>query len=182
MTRRATIALVAVLVGILGSSLTACAPSATGETADTMTPPVAPIDFASLTPPDSPNNWFVAPADFSGAAQPDETAPVFEAPAPVLAEAWRATIDARPRTEFLAVSDDGLRLEARQKSAVFGFVDRVSVEVLPLAADRSTFAAYSTSLAGYWDMGVNRRRLRDWIAEVRRRAADGAAATGSPHG
>jgi uncharacterized protein (DUF1499 family) len=123
-------------------------------------------DFATLQPPDKPNNWLIAPSDFSGIGAVDETAPVFDVAAPVLAEAWRITIEAEPRTTILAVSDDDLRIEAQQKSAVFGFVDRVSVQVIPLDDGRSTFAAYSTSLVGYWDMGANRSRLQEWTVAL----------------
>ncbi len=136
-----------------------------------MSPAVTFTDFSSLSPPDSPNNWLVAPADFSGAASPDQSAPVFDIPASTLAEAWRAAIQSQPRVTTLATSEDGLRMEAEQKSAVFGFVDRISIAVLPLDSNRSTFAAYSTSQVGYWDMGANRARLRDWIEAVEKNAA-----------
>lgn len=132
-----------------------------------MTSAVALTDFSTLAPPDRPNNWLVAPAGFSGGAEPDETAAVFNVPAATLADRWRAVIESQPRAAILATSEDGLRLETEQKSAVFGFTDRISIQVIPLDAERSTFAAYSTSLVGYWDMGANRGRLRDWIEEVR---------------
>lgn len=174
MARWAPILLIAVLAGLLGTTLTACAASSTGEVSRSVTPANALTDFSTLAPPDTPNNWLVAPADFAGAAQPDEFAPVFDIPPGALAEAWRAAVESQPRAEILVTSDDGLRMEARQKSAVFGFVDRISVEVLPVDDGRATFAAYSTSLVGYWDIGANRGRLREWIDGVRQRAADSA--------
>jgi len=159
------------MVSLLAPSIAACKASAPGEPNRTVTPAIALTDFSTLAPPDKPNNWFVAPSDFSGAAPADEIAPVLNVPAVALADAWHATIESQPRTEILATSKDGLRLEAEHKSAVFGFVDRISIQVLPLDPERSTFAAYSTSLVGYWDMGVNRGRLRDWIEDVRMKAA-----------
>ncbi len=159
-----------VAVSVLAPAMNACASSATEGSNSTVTP-VTFTDFSSLLPPDSPNNWLVAPADFSGAAKPDETAPVFDLPAGAIADAWRATIRSRPRATILASSEDGLRIEAEQKSAVFGFVDRISVRVLPLDAERSTFTAYSTSRVGYWDMGVNRGRLREWTSALEENTA-----------
>lgn len=155
------------LAVLVGAVFQGCTRSATGVSDDTMTPAANLTDFSSLAPPGSPNNWLVAPTDFAGAAEPDETASVFDVAPSTLADAWRTVIARQPRTAILATSEDGLRLEAQQKSAVFGFVDRISVEVVPVAADRSTFIAYSTSRVGYWDMGVNRDRLRSWIADVR---------------
>lgn len=174
MVRWAPIICLAIGVSLLAPSMSACAPSATGESNSTVTPAVALTDFSALVPPDKPNNWLVAPSDFSGAAPPDEIAPVLNVPADELADAWRATIESEPRTAILATSEDGLRLEAEHESAVFGFIDRISIQVVPLDADRSTFAAYSTSLVGYWDLGANRGRLRDWIADVRQTAAGAA--------
>jgi uncharacterized protein (DUF1499 family) len=52
-------------------------------------------------------------------------------------------------------------------------VDTIAVRVLALPDGRSTFAAYSRSEKGYWDLGVNRRRLGDWAAAVERRLAGG---------
>ncbi len=133
------------------------------------------LDWAGMVPRDSPNGWLVAPdgAAPDGAAygQGDETAPVFPVPAPVLARAWQAVVAAQPRGRILAVSEDGLRIEAEQRSAVFGFVDRISVEVVALASQSSTLAVYSRATVGYWDFGVNRRRLRDWLAALAARVA-----------
>jgi uncharacterized protein (DUF1499 family) len=49
---------------------------------------------------------------------------------------------------------------------VFGFVDRISCRAVPDGCDRSTLFAYSRSETGYWDLGVNRRRLRSWLAAL----------------
>lgn len=164
--RRVSIICFAITACLAALTVSACASSATEDPDTAVSATISMTDFATLQPPDKPNNWLVAPADFSGIAAVDETAPVFDVSASVLAEAWRIIIEAEPRTTILAISDDDLRIEAEQKSAVFGFVDRVSVQVVPLDDGRSTFMAYSTSLVGYWDMGANRSRLQDWIAAL----------------
>ena len=169
-TRWPSIICFVVAVSGVAPATSGCAFSAEEGSNSTVTP-VTFTDFSSLLLPDTPNNWLVAPADFSGAAKPDETAPAFGIPANALADAWRAVIRSRPRATILARSEDGLQIEAEQKSAVFGFVDRISVRVLPLDAERSTFVAYSISQVGYWDMGVNRGRLRDWISALEEKTA-----------
>ena len=133
-------------------------------------------DFATLSPPDSPNNWLIAPLDFAP-AHPDQTAPVVDVPAERLAQRWMRVVQQQPRTTILAVSKDGLQIEAEQRSAVFGFVDRISVRFVPLPPDRSTLIAYSSSGVGYWDLGVNRRRLQDWLSVLK---AKTAAASDAP--
>jgi uncharacterized protein (DUF1499 family) len=121
------------------------------------------LDFSALERPGSPNHWLVAPADSLPRAEPDVVAPELPLAAPQLAEQWIAVVEAQPRTRVVAVSDDGLQVEAEQRSAVFRFVDRVSFRAVPLADGNSSFMAYSRSLLGYYDFGVNRRRLGDWV-------------------
>jgi uncharacterized protein (DUF1499 family) len=100
------------------------------------------------------------------AAQPDQRGPVFEKTAYQLARAWMTVVENQPRAAVLGISEDGLQIEAQQRSAVFGFIDRISTRFLPLASGRSTLIAYSQSQVGYWDLGVNRRRLRRWLSEL----------------
>ncbi len=130
-----------------------------------MTKEEAITDFNTLSRSTNPNNWLIAPPSFT-AAKADETAPVFDRPAEAMASAWLRVIETQPRTKLLAVSADGLQIESEQRSALFGFVDRISVRFVPLQAGTSTLIAYSRSQVGYWDMGVNRERLRTWIAAL----------------
>lgn len=124
------------------------------------------LDFKSLRRPSSPNHWLVAPRDADPSLRADVVAPVLAVPAPQLVRAWTVVVEDQPRTRLLAVSKDGLQVEAEQRSAVFGFVDRISFRAVPVDQDRSTFYAYSRSQVGYWDVGVNRRRLDGWIGQL----------------
>jgi uncharacterized protein (DUF1499 family) len=126
-------------------------------------------DFDDLNVPTSPNTWLVAPRDFAP-AKPDATAPVFDVPAQRLAQAWISVVKSEPRTKILAVSGDGLLIEAEQRSALFGFVDRISTRIIALDPIRSTLVAYSRSQVGWWDIGVNRRRLRLWLSKLKAQA------------
>jgi len=123
-------------------------------------------DFASLRRPDSPNAFLVAAAGQSLTAEADAVAPALNLPADRLAKAWVEVVSAQPRTRVLGVSGDGAHVEAEQRSAVFGFVDLISFHAVPLGPGQSTFFAYSRSQTGYWDFGVNRRRLTEWIAAL----------------
>jgi hypothetical protein len=112
------------------------------------------LDDDRLDVPTDPNTWLLAPADFAP-AKPDAPAPVFDVPAYRLAQAWISVVENEPRTKILAVSWDGLQIEAEQRSAVFGFVDRWSTRFIALEPIRSTLVAYSRSQVGYWDLGTN---------------------------
>ena len=130
------------------------------------------LEWEDLQPPDSPNNWLLAPSngDFP---QADEAAPVFDVAPGDLAAAWITVIGSRPRTKVLAVSEDAMQVEAVQESALFGFSDRISARILPLPEDKSTIAVYSRASVGYWDLGVNKRRVQDWLNILGNRMAAG---------
>ena len=123
------------------------------------------LELATLKPPRMPNNWLVAPPHVVP-AKPDQAAPAFDYSASQVAQKWLAVIERQPRTAVLGVAGDGLQIEAEQRSAVFGFIDRISTRFVPLESRRSTVIAYSRSLVGFWDLGVNRSRLRRWLSEL----------------
>ena len=123
------------------------------------------LELATVKPSRMPNNWLVAPRSVV-AAKPDQTAPVFDHSAGQVAKAWLEVIERQPRTAVLGISGDGLQIEAEQRSALFGFIDRISTRFVPLESGRSTVIAYSRSLLGFWDLGVNRSRLRRWLSDL----------------
>lgn len=127
-------------------------------------------DWDNLKPVESPNKWLVAPAD-AGLSNADQVAPEWQVGCTVLAGNWKAVLESQPRTEILAVSPDGLQIEAQQKSAVFGFVDRISSRAIPRGDHVCALAIYSRSTVGYWDLGVNRRRVQGWLEDLDKRIA-----------
>jgi uncharacterized protein (DUF1499 family) len=50
-----------------------------------------------------------------------------------------------------------------------GFPDTISALFRSEEEGRSTLAVYSRSQYGYWDFGVNRRRVLTWLAELEKR-------------
>ncbi len=133
------------------------------------------IDFDRFERPGSPNSALIGPTA-GPPRRPDAEAPVFAIPAQDLAAHWQTVVQAQPRTRIRSVSADDLQVEAEQRSALFGFVDDISFRAIALDAGRATFVAYSRSRVGYWDLGVNRRRLHDWIDALQRRVAAGGEA------
>jgi uncharacterized protein (DUF1499 family) len=143
----------------------ACATASDKEPSGTMDSDPRILDFSVVKTPARPNAWLVAPP---GVVDGDasEPAPVLPIAAQTAAAAWLAVIEGQPRTGVIAISPDGLRIEAEQRSAVFGFVDRISARFIPMGDDRSTLAVYSRAQTGYWDLGVNKRRVRDWLSRL----------------
>lgn len=162
----------AIVMLTLSALLAVSGGSAAGKDNLDMRPDAPFIDFTTLQPPDSPNTWLVAPAGFTRAT-PDEPAPEFPVDAPRLAELWGKVVAAEPRTTIASISPDGLQIEAQQRTAIFGFIDDISFRAIPAAEGHATLAVYSRARVGYWDLGVNHRRVRAWLAEIRSRLAAG---------
>jgi uncharacterized protein (DUF1499 family) len=138
------------------------------------------VDFERLERPNSPNHWLTAPSARIPELQADAPAPRFRVNAARLAEVWVDVVRRQPRTRILGVSEDRLQIEAEQRSAVFGFVDRISFRAVALGAAESTLLAYSRSRVGYWDLGVNRRRLSDWVGALQSALGEGPGSGGWP--
>jgi uncharacterized protein (DUF1499 family) len=72
-------------------------------------------------------------------------------------EAWKtlvAVVTALPRTEIVVMTPDYLRAESQ--SLIFRFVDDVEFHLQP---EKLIIGVRSASRLGYWDLGVNRRRI-----------------------
>jgi uncharacterized protein (DUF1499 family) len=113
------------------------------------------------------NEYLVLPEGFAGTA-PHRPAPVFDKPAAAVAAALERIVRASPRTEMTGRTDDGLKFEAVQRSPYFHFPDRITMEVVPLDAERATLAVYSRSRYGRRDFGVNAKRVEAWLAALER--------------
>jgi uncharacterized protein (DUF1499 family) len=125
----------------------------------------AEVDFATLEKTDAPNQYLVCPPGYCRALT-DEASPEFALPAPALAAIARRVIESEPRTMLLREEIATGQLVYVQRSLLFRFPDTIWIQVLPLGADRSTLAIYSRSAYGRYDFGVNRKRLRAWLAAI----------------
>lgn len=108
--------------------------------------------------PDAPN------CVSSDADDPSRRVDPFVLDAPP-AQAWTAAsaaVAALPRTRIVTRTDDYLRVECR--SAVFRFVDDLELHLRP---DQGIIAVRSSSRLGYYDFGVNRRRVETLRGRLR---------------
>ena len=79
--------------------------------------------------------------------------------------AWKSLVALMaewPRTRVVAASDTDL--EAEVKSRVFGFVDDVAFQLRP---EENIVAVRSASRSGYYDFGVNRKRVEEIRQKLR---------------
>ena len=74
-------------------------------------------------------------------------------------EAWEAANQAilkLPRTQIISSTDDYLHAESR--SSVFGFVDDLELQLL---TEQRQIEIRSAARTGYYDLGVNRKRVEE---------------------
>jgi uncharacterized protein (DUF1499 family) len=144
---------------ILGLVLPAC-----GATGAAGVPGAAPLDFAQLRRPASPNTALAAPPGL-GPAAPDLASPHYDVPPPVLYEALRRVAVVAPRVFVQARFDDANQAAYVARSAFWNFPDLVQVAAVADGTG-SRPVIYSRSLYGQYDFGVNRRRVEAWLARL----------------
>ena len=118
--------------------------------------------FDTLKRPGSPNNWLVAPAGF--AIVPDAVAPAFNIPMRDLIDTFKVV---PLRSKGVAVVEESAHaIHVVATTTLMRFKDDVWGLFIPIGENASTLALYSASRVGYWDLGTNRRRLKNWIERV----------------
>ncbi len=148
---------------LIGLLLPACA--ATGAAG---LPVPRPMDFSAIVRPATPNTALAAPAvsgphaatDFA----PDLVIPLYRVPAARLFAAVHDMAAAQPRTFLAASYPERGQEHWVARSAVFNFPDLITAQVVAAGPDASALVLYSRSVYGRSDLGVNRARLRTWLA------------------
>ncbi len=79
-------------------------------------------------------------------------------------ETLKKTIADRPRTRIVSATGD--YLHAEEKSRIFGFIDDVEFHLRP---SEGIAAVRSASRIGHSDLGVNRKRVEQIRADLKRR-------------
>lgn len=110
-----------------------------------------------------PNDFLVLPPGLAGA---DAESPLFDAPLPAMARRVDLFARSQPRVTRLAGSNEAGFITFIARSRLIGFPDYVSVKVVPQPDGRMALAIWSRSRFGYSDMGVNRARVEDWLAQL----------------
>lgn len=134
---------------LLAAALASLAAACSATTADEPDPMPAPTALEAC--PDTPN----CVSSLAQEAPARRVAPIaFDEDAHRARARLRRVIGGMPRTRIAA--EEGAYLRAEFRSRLFGFVD--DVEFL-LDEDARVIHVRSASRIGYWDLGVNRRRV-----------------------
>lgn len=114
------------------------------------------VDAFDVSLPKSPN--FYITADEEGQ---------FAVSAPDSARALQALAMEMPRTKVLFISDDKMTQTYVNRTLLMGYPDYISVSIRAVSPRSSTIKIFSRSRFGKSDLGVNQRRVHQWLRALR---------------
>jgi uncharacterized protein (DUF1499 family) len=122
-------------------------------------PPAAPIDFATLRLPSSPNAHLAAPP--GATAERHETVPLLAVPADAAWEVLRRLGDGMERVWKMAEWPELRQAQWVARTRLMNYPDLINAQIVELPGGAGLFL-YSRSLVGYSDLGVNAKRVAAW--------------------
>lgn len=120
------------------------------------------LDFDTIPRRRKPNSALAMPAH-SARDDAELECPVFPATVEELRDAVVSIAAREPRTHLLHLDREAMQAEFEQSSKIFRFPDTITVAFEPVDATHATLSIYSRARLGYYDFGVNRRRVRRWL-------------------
>jgi uncharacterized protein (DUF1499 family) len=124
-------------------------------------PPPAPVEFATLRLPASPNAHLAAPP--GATVERHEGIPAYAVPPDVAWAALRRLGEGFPRVWKLAEWPERRQAQWVARSRLMNYPDLVNAEVIERPEGCGLFL-YSRSLIGWSDLGVNAARVAAWRA------------------
>ncbi|MCR9241414.1 MAG: DUF1499 domain-containing protein [Rhodobiaceae bacterium] len=122
------------------------------------------MDFKTFKLTRKPNQFLIAPEGHCQNAKPHAVPKTYSVDAQKLEDTFADVALAEPRVTRKQ-ADDGQR-EFVQRSALMRFPDTITFEAIDLGGGKSTLAIYSRSKVGHSDLGVNKKRIEDWLAKL----------------
>lgn len=139
-------------------------------------PPLDRIDFAALEPRQTPNSFLLCPIGVCKKRPFDRESPQYEIPADQLAKILRQIVEKteglrrdkreRPSESAATVAETDLQWDYIATSKHLKFPDLVTIRIINLGNERSSFAIYSRAVYGLEDFGVNQNRIAAWIERI----------------
>lgn len=120
------------------------------------------LDIEAIPRSRKPNSALALPAH-SARDDADLESPVYPVAVEKLRDALVAIASREPRTHLLHLDREAMQAEFEQSSKLFRFPDTITVAFEPVDAERATLAIYSRARFGYYDFGVNRKRVQRWL-------------------
>ena len=75
-------------------------------------------------------------------------------------------INRQPRTKLIRAATELEQLIFVQRSKFLGLPDTIWIQFVGLK-EGTSLIIYSRSNYGYWDFGINGRRIKNWLEEIK---------------
>lgn len=122
------------------------------------------MDIRTLETRTKSNDALACPAD-TCRVPADFESPDFAISERELLSKVQAIIAAEPRTELVEQDETLMQLVFVQRSRVFRFPDTVWIQAVKRGSNTS-IVIYSKSNVGDSDLGVNKKRVRNWLTKI----------------
>jgi uncharacterized protein (DUF1499 family) len=124
-------------------------------------------NFQHITLPKTKNYYLVCPAKYCNVT-PNELSPVYPVSAEDLYNTFNQIISHESRVNFIYTIPEQGQFQLEQKSLILGFPDDIGIQFIALSENTSTLAIYSKSRYGFYDFGVNKRRVTKWLEQLKK--------------
>lgn len=122
-------------------------------------PAAAPVDFATLRLPSSPNAHLAAPPGATN--ERHETVPLLAVSADAAWTVLRGLGDGMERVWKMAEWPELRQAQWVARTRLMNYPDLINAQIVELPGGTGLFL-YSRSLIGYSDLGVNAKRVAEW--------------------
>ncbi len=119
-----------------------------------------------------PRNLFIAAPGDTGSGPPDLIVPPFPCAPADLYQALRTVALAQPRTVLQSEAPEELHMTFVQRTQFWRFPDDVVAQISATEDGGAALTLSSKARYGVEDFGVNKRRVKRWLAALRERLAD----------
>jgi uncharacterized protein (DUF1499 family) len=126
---------------------------------------VPELDFKTLQRRDVPNQYLMCTNQLCK-AYIDDLPPIYGANVFEVRKAWEILLQGEPRVKELHRNMDATQIDYVQRSAFWRFPDIITIRFIAIGEKKTTIAIYSRSVYGAGDFGVNRARIRAWVAKL----------------
>lgn len=122
-------------------------------------------NLQNLTLPKTQNYYLMCPQNYCNVT-PNENPPVFPVSADDLFNAWNLMMTQEKYVSVLDSVPSRGQYDYIARSYILDFPDIVTVQFIAVSDTSSTLAVYSRSIYGFYDFGMNKKRLQQWMQQL----------------
>jgi uncharacterized protein (DUF1499 family) len=129
--------------------------------------PLPEIEFETLALHERPNQFLICPRDLCAKTTAHDNAPIFKLNVRNLRNKFEAIALTQNNVELKRQSDHPPQSDYIVRTNIMRYPDIVTVRFIKLGPNSSTLAIYSRSVYGHSDFGVNEKRVKNWLKNLK---------------